>query len=163
VAGVHEAVWILNFISFLFLYPSTFNILEVAAVDEPKVHMWETGIIRISRHPQMVGQFVWCAAHLMWVGNSVMLATSAGLMAHHLFGCWHGDQRLKAKYGEAFEIVKTRTSTVPFAAIIEGRQVLPSDYYKEFMRIPYLAVVLFTVGAYYAHPLMQQAAYFLNW
>ena len=26
---VHEAVWILNFISFFFLYPSTFNLLEV--------------------------------------------------------------------------------------------------------------------------------------
>lgn len=30
VTGVHEAVWILNFISFFFLYPSTFNILEVS-------------------------------------------------------------------------------------------------------------------------------------
>lgn len=29
VPGVHEFVWILNFISFYFLYPSTFNILEV--------------------------------------------------------------------------------------------------------------------------------------
>lgn len=27
--GVHSLVWILNFISFYFLYPSTFNILEV--------------------------------------------------------------------------------------------------------------------------------------
>ena len=27
--GVHELVWVLNFISFFFLYPSTFNILEV--------------------------------------------------------------------------------------------------------------------------------------
>ena len=26
---VHETVWILNFISFFFLYPSTFNLLEV--------------------------------------------------------------------------------------------------------------------------------------
>ena len=26
---VHDAVWLLNFISFYFLYPSTFNILEV--------------------------------------------------------------------------------------------------------------------------------------
>lgn len=29
VQGVHELVWILNFISFGFLYPSTFNLLEV--------------------------------------------------------------------------------------------------------------------------------------
>lgn len=30
VPGVHEAVWAMNFISFYFLYPSTFNILEVS-------------------------------------------------------------------------------------------------------------------------------------
>ena len=39
VPGVHEFVWTLNLLSFYFLYPSTFNILEVAAVDEPKLHM----------------------------------------------------------------------------------------------------------------------------
>lgn len=51
--GVHEFVWLSNFISFLFLYPSTFNLLEVAAVDKPKMHLWETGIMRITRHPQV--------------------------------------------------------------------------------------------------------------
>lgn len=106
VTGVHEFVWILNFVSFYFLYPSTFNILEVAAVDEPKLHMWETGIMRITRHPQMVGQAIWCLAHTLWIGNSFMVTTSVGLMVHHLFGCWHGDRRLSAKYGEAFEEVR---------------------------------------------------------
>ncbi len=48
-------------------------------------------------------------------------------MAHHLFGCWHGDRRLSAKYGEAFEVVKARTSTFPFQAIWEGRQVSASS------------------------------------
>lgn len=31
VPGVHAFVWALNFISFYFLYPSTFNILEVGS------------------------------------------------------------------------------------------------------------------------------------
>lgn len=74
-----------------------------------------------------VGQGLWCLAHTVWVGNSVVLAASVGLMAHHLFGCWHGDQRLKAKYGDAFEQVKARTSVVPFQAIWEGRQVRASE------------------------------------
>ncbi|KAH6812756.1 15-cis-zeta-carotene isomerase [Perilla frutescens var. frutescens] len=26
---------------------------EIAAVDEPKMHLWETGIMRITRHPQV--------------------------------------------------------------------------------------------------------------
>jgi zeta-carotene isomerase len=52
--GIHQFLWLSNFISFFFLYPSTFNLLEVAAVDKPKVHLWETGIIRITRHPQVL-------------------------------------------------------------------------------------------------------------
>ena len=59
VPGVHGLCWALSFVSFWFLYPSTFNLLEVAAVDKPKFHMWETGIMRITRHPQMVGQLIW--------------------------------------------------------------------------------------------------------
>jgi hypothetical protein len=39
-------------------------------------------------------------AHSLWIGSSFMVVTSLGLMAHHLFGCWHGDFRLKRKYGE---------------------------------------------------------------
>ena len=53
-----------------------------------------------------------------------------GLMAHHLFGCWHGDYRLRRKHGAAFDAVQARTSLVPFQAVWEGRQVLPPDYYK---------------------------------
>ncbi|MEW5302486.1 MAG: hypothetical protein WDW38_002357 [Sanguina aurantia] len=163
IQGVHELVWVLNFISFGFLYPSTFNLLEVAAVDKPQLHMWESGIMRISRHPQMVGQALWCTAHLLWIGNSFMVVTSAGLMAHHLFGCWHGDRRLGAKYGAAYEAVKARTSVFPFQAIWEGRQQLPADYYKEFLRLPYLTITAVTIGAYYSHPLMQTASHYLNW
>lgn len=163
VPGVHEAVWALSFISFYFLYPSTFNILEVAAVDEPKLHLWETGIIRITRHPQAIGQLFWCVAHTAWVGSSFMVATSLGLMAHHAFGCWHGDYRLKRKYGEAFDSLKERTSVVPFVAIAEGRQTLPKDYWKEFLRAPYLFLLPFCIGCYLVHPLMQRGAYWLGW
>ncbi|KAH9602289.1 hypothetical protein KSS87_012967, partial [Heliosperma pusillum] len=157
--GIHQLLWLSNFISFLFLYPSTFNLLEVAAVDKPKMHLWETGIIRITRHPQVI----WCLAHTIWIGNSVAVAASIGLIGHHLFGVWNGDRRLALRYGEAFQIVKNRTSIIPFAAILDGRQSLPKDYYKEFIRLPYLAVTAVTLGAYLAHPLMQAASFRLHW
>uniref|UniRef100_M8BA04 Uncharacterized protein n=1 Tax=Aegilops tauschii TaxID=37682 RepID=M8BA04_AEGTA len=159
VSGVHELVWLSNFISFLFLYPSTFNLLEVAAVDKPKLHMWETGIMRITRHPQVI----WCLAHTLWIGNSVAVAASVGLIGHHAFGVWNGDRRLASRYGEAFDVLKKRTSVVPFAAIVDGRQKLPDDYYKEFIRLPYITIVALTLGAYFAHPLMQAASYRLPW
>ncbi|GAB4851834.1 hypothetical protein Ancab_031233 [Ancistrocladus abbreviatus] len=163
VPGVHQLVWFSSFVSFFFLYPSTFNLLEVAAVDKPKMHLWETGIMRITRHPQMVGQVIWCLAHTVWIGNSVAVAASIGLIGHHLFGVWNGDRRLALRYGEAFEILKNRTSIMPFAAIIDGRQKLPKDYYKEFIRLPYLTITALTLGAYFAHPLMQASSFRLHW
>ncbi|KQJ86854.1 15-cis-zeta-carotene isomerase, chloroplastic [Brachypodium distachyon] len=163
ITGIHELVWLSSFISFLFLYPSTFNLLEVAAVDKPKLHMWETGIMRITRHPQFVGQVIWCLAHTLWMGNSVAVAASVGLIGHHLFGVWNGDRRLASRYGEAFEVLKKRTSVVPFAAIVDGRQKLPEDYYKEFIRLPYITITALTLGAYFAHPLMQASSYQLPW
>ncbi|KAJ8479207.1 hypothetical protein OPV22_022934 [Ensete ventricosum] len=163
VLGLHELVWFSSFISFFFLYPSTFNLLEVAAVDKPKLHLWETGIMRITRHPQMVGQIIWCLAHTIWIGNTVAMAASVGLIAHHIFGVWNGDRRLALRYGQDFEALKSRTSVIPFAAILDGRQKLPKDYYKEFVRLPYLTITALTLGAYFAHPLMQASSFRLHW
>jgi zeta-carotene isomerase len=42
-------------------------------------------------------------------------------------------------------------------------QVLPKDYYKEFLRVPYYAVTAFTLGAYFFHPIMQSASFYLKW
>ncbi|GAB2210048.1 hypothetical protein Droror1_Dr00015301 [Drosera rotundifolia] len=163
VPGLHQLVWFSSFVSFIFLYPSTFNLLEVAAVEKPKMHLWETGIMRITRHPQMVGQVIWCLAHTLWIGSSVAVAASIGLIGHHLFGVWNGDRRLAIRYGEAFERVKSRTSIIPFAAIFDGRQQLPKDYYREFLRVPYLTIIALTLGTYFAHPIMQASSYKLHW
>lgn len=38
---VHEAVWVLNFVSFFFLYPSTFNLLEVSTADFTGCLLWK--------------------------------------------------------------------------------------------------------------------------
>ena len=159
VPGMQTLVWILSAISFIFLYPATFNLLEIAAIQKPEVHLYETGIIRITRHPQMVGQIIWCVAHTLWLGTSFTLVTSVGLVLHHLFGVWHGDRRLLARYGEAFEQVKARTSVIPFLAIAQGRQSLQ---WAEFLRPAYLGVAVFVMLLWWAHPLLMRATANLN-
>ena len=121
-------------------------------MDEPKLHMWETGVMRITRHPQSFGQALWCFAHTLWIGSSFMVATSGmspcasaaracrrcrvramlqcgcryaetcciagALMAHHLFSCWHGDYRLRRKYGEVSSaplLIVAATMKIKFA------------------------------------------------
>ncbi len=158
--GVATTVWILSAISFLFLYPATFNLLEIAAIQKPQVHLYETGIIRITRHPQMVGQIIWCIAHTLWLGTTFMLVTSAGLVLHHLFGVWHGDRRLLARYGEAFEAVKARTSIIPFLAILQGRQHLNL---VEFLRPAYFGVAAFILLIWWAHPVLIRATGSIPW
>lgn len=160
VTGVASLVWILSAISFLFLYPATFNLLEIAAVQKPQVHLYETGIIRITRHPQMVGQVIWCLAHTLWVGSSFMVVTSLGLILHHLFGVWHGDRRLQARYGDAFAAVKARTSVIPFLAILQKRQHLNLI---EFLRPAYLGVIVFVLLLWWAHPLLIGATSNVDW
>ena len=159
VPGIQTLVWLLSAISFLFLYPATFNLLEIAAIQKPQVHLYETGIIRITRHPQMVGQVIWCIAHTLWIGTSFTLVTSIGLVLHHLFGVWHGDRRLSYRYGEAFESVKARTSIIPFLAIFQGHQTLKL---QEFLRPSYLGVAVFILLLWWSHPLLIQATSSVN-
>jgi zeta-carotene isomerase len=158
VGWVHSLAWLTNFVSFLFLYPSVYNLKEVAAVERPKVHLWETGIIRITRHPQFVGQAMWSAAHLAMVGTSFTALTMALLVGHHYFACWNGDRRLEDEHGDRFLAIKGRTSVVPFGAIWEGRQILPDDYWKELVRPPLILIAVGSIGAYLAHPFMQAGA-----
>jgi len=56
IPGASEVVWISAALSFYLLYPATFNLLEIAAVQKPTFRIYETGIMRITRHPQLWGQ-----------------------------------------------------------------------------------------------------------
>jgi uncharacterized membrane protein len=160
VAGIKQTVWVLSAISFLFLYPATFNLLEIAAIQKPQVYLFETGIIRITRHPQMVGQIIWCIAHTIWLGTTFTIVTSIGLIAHHLFAVWHGDHRLALRYGEAFHQVKVRTSIIPFLAIIDGRQSLK---WQEFLRPAYLGVTVFILLFWWGHPWLMKVTSRVYW
>ncbi|MEC7247766.1 MAG: NnrU family protein [Cyanobacteriota bacterium] len=146
--GMVPVVWIVTAISFLFLYPATYNLLEIPAVLKPQVRLYATGIIRISRHPQAVGQILWCLSHALWIGSSFMLVTCAGLIGHHLFAVWHGDRRLKQRFGDAFDKLRDETSVVPFAAVIEGRQTI---IWTELLRPAQLGIAIAVGVFWWAH------------
>ena len=141
-------IWALTAISFLFLYPATYNLLEIPAVLKPQVRMYATGIIRISRHPQAVGQILWCISHALWIGSSFMLVTCIGLIGHHLFAVWHGDRRLERRFGEAFNSLRDQTSVIPFLAVLDGRQSLS---WREFARPAQLGILIAVAVFWWAH------------
>ncbi|MBM5799773.1 MAG: hypothetical protein FJ077_02815 [Cyanobacteria bacterium K_DeepCast_35m_m2_023] len=138
-AWIVPVVWTGTAISFLFLYPATYNLLEIPAVLKPQVRLYATGIIRISRHPQAVGQIIWCATHLLWIGSSFMVAACIGLIGHHLFAVWNGDRRLRNRFGDAFEELRASTSVIPLGAVLDGRQTL---VWREFLRPAQLGIAI---------------------
>jgi len=135
-------VWILTAISFIFLYPATYNLLEIPSLQQPKIRIYSTGIMRITRHPQAIGQIIWCIAHSLWIGTSFTLVTSIGLICHHLFAIWHGDKRLEFKFGEEFQKFKKTTSIIPFQAIIDGRQTLKLEEFLRFSQVGILIAII---------------------
>ncbi len=141
-------VWVLTAISFLFLYPATYNLLEIPSVLKPTVRIYGTGIMRITRHPQAFGQIIWCFAHTLWIGTSFTLITSIGLILHHLFAIWHGDKRLAKRFGNEFIKFKQNTSIVPFVAILEGRQEFRI---KEFFRLSQLGILIAIIILWWSH------------
>ena len=80
-----------------------------------------------------------------------MLATSLGLIGHHLFAIWHGDRRLKIKFGSAFDDLKRNTSVIPFLAIIDGRQKFQLE---EYLRPSQLGISIAVAGLWWSHRLI---------
>ncbi|ABX08094.1 NnrU family protein [Prochlorococcus marinus] len=148
VPGMVQIVWCLTALSFLFLYPATYNLLEIPALAKPQMRLYEQGIIRITRHPQAVGQIIWCFAHGLWIGSSFMMCTCFGLIGHHLFAVWHGDKRLREKFGADFEELKRNTSVIPFLAVINGRQTLEI---KEFLRPSQFGICIAVATFWWGH------------
>jgi len=145
---VFYIVWVLTAISFIFLYPATYNLLEIPSVQKPKVRIYSTGIMRVTRHPQAIGQIIWCIAHSLWIGTSFTLVTSFGLICHHLFAIWHGDKRLELKFGEDFYKFRESTSVIPFLAIIEGRQVFK---FREYFKLSQLGILIAIIVIWTSH------------
>jgi len=77
-----------------------------------------------------------------------MLVTCAGLIGHHLFAVWHGDRRQKARFGDAFETLRSETSVVPFAAVLDGRQQLN---WEELFRPAQLGITIAVGVFWWAH------------
>nr|YP_009530571.1 hypothetical protein PMNZ_316 [Paulinella micropora]AXY63260.1 hypothetical protein PMNZ_316 [Paulinella micropora] len=137
--------WIVTAISFVFLYPATYNLLEIPAILMPRIRLYGNGIIRVTRHPQAIGQILWCLAHMIWIGSSFMLFTCIALVGYHIFATWHGDRRLMRDFGNAFAILKANTSIIPFLAVFEGRQQF---VFEEFLRPAQLGIIT-TIGLFW--------------
>ena len=74
------------------------------------------GVLRITRHPLLMGVGLFGALHLLVARvHTSDLIFFAGLPAFALLGCWHQDRRKLASLGDSFRRFHSETTFLPFA------------------------------------------------
>lgn len=79
------------------------------------------GILRITRHPFLIGTTLWSATHLAYNGDLASVIFFGGFMVLSLFGTKSIDNKHMEKYGNNWQRYEEQTSTIPFVAILQGR------------------------------------------
>jgi len=92
-----------------------------AMLDQPDL---VAGMLRITRHPFLWGAAVWAFGHLVVNGDLASFILFGSLLLLALWGPSAIDAKRRRRMGAKYEDFMARTSNVPFAAILAGRQQL---------------------------------------
>ncbi|RMF95627.1 MAG: NnrU protein [Gammaproteobacteria bacterium] len=82
------------------------------------------GILRVTRHPFLMGAALWAAIHLLVNGDLASALLFGSLLLLALAGAKSIDAKRRASAGAQWERFAAVTSILPFAAIMAGRNRL---------------------------------------
>jgi uncharacterized membrane protein len=103
------------------LTPNPTSVRQEAALERPDA---VKGVLRITRHPFLWGVALWAAGHLMVKGDLASLILFGSLLVLAVFGTLSIDAKRRRALGDTWDAFAQKTSAVPFAAIVQGRQKL---------------------------------------
>jgi uncharacterized membrane protein len=120
---------LLALLAFLFVgigltTPSPTAVGGEAQLDQPEP---ARGILRVTRHPFLWGVALWAFTHLILNGDAASFVLFGALLLLALIGPRSIDAKRQRAFGGKWGRFAAVTSNVPFAAIIEGRNVLRLD------------------------------------
>ena len=96
-----------------------------AVAQEGTVGQAPRGIVRVTRHPFLMGTALWSAVHLVGNGDVASLLFFGALLVVSVAGTVSIDAKRARVLGrEVWDGFARRTSIVPFAAIASGRNTL---------------------------------------
>ena len=96
-----------------------------AVAQEKLVGQAPQGIVRITRHPFLMGVALWALLHLVANGDLASIVFFGALLVVCLAGAPSIDaKRRRALGGPEWEEFASRTSILPFGAIVAGRNTL---------------------------------------
>lgn len=97
--------------------PNPTAVAQEALVDKPPI-----GIVRITRHPFLMGVALWSLVHLVGNGDGASLALFGAMFVVSVAGPPSIDAKRRRTLGDArWDQFASRTSILPFAAIAAGR------------------------------------------
>lgn len=79
------------------------------------------GMVRITRHPFLWGVAIWAGFHMLANGDAASIVFFGALLVLSVLGTVSIDAKRRRTYGEAWGRFAAKTSNVPFAAILMGR------------------------------------------
>lgn len=108
----------------------------------------DIGITRITRHPMLWAFALWAVAHMIANGDVATLLLAGAVLLTALNGMASIDRKKRRKLGEAYAAFARKTSIIPFAAILQGRNELR---WKEIGWLPFVGGLLLYAAAYWLH------------
>ena len=106
------------------------------------------GILRVTRHPFLWGVAIWAAYHLSANGDLASVILFGTLLALAVSGTFSIDAKRKRKLGEQWNGFASRTSNIPFGAILSGRNSLKPGEYFDWR---FLVALLLFAAALFGH------------
>lgn len=100
------------------------------------------GIVRITRHPFMVGFALWALAHMLVNGDSASLALFGTFFVLAGLGPWLIDAKKAKAFGADWLAFAAVTSVIPFAAIIGKRNQFRPDEIGWWRPLAAAAIIL---------------------
>jgi len=124
--GVKHAGGLVIALAFLFVVPGllTPNPTSVGQESVASKEGAASGMLRITRHPFLWGVALWAAFHLAANGDLPSVIFFGTFLLLTVLGTFSIDARRRKKLGDAWQDFASKTSNIPFAAILAGRNRL---------------------------------------
>jgi uncharacterized membrane protein len=129
----------------LFMRNPTAVLQEGAVSGDGAVH----GVLRITRHPFLWGVVLWSGFHVLANGDLASVIFFGTFFVVALPGTFAIDAKRRRKLGAAWDAFAAKTSNVPFAAVLAGRNTLNIG---ESLGWRFWLALLIFVALLFAHP-----------
>jgi len=107
------------------------------------------GMVRITRHPFLWGVALWALVHLIVNGDLASFVLFGSLLGLALGGTAAIDAKRRRLFGERWTAFAQTTSSVPFAAILGGRNNLPAALREIGIVRPLAAIIAYALVLYF--------------